>query len=554
MIRTEKKTSHYVYAAIAGLLAFSLGYVHHRWFYPLQFHGDSAAMHVLAKAIVSQASLLPSDFFYGNQLVFLRASPFIALALVSGIAGPDAFAIGSALSIAFWGVVLYFFLSAFFESGWKAVLFSILLLIPFGEWDFDYVLGQQSHLSNAVLSLGLVVFASLHAVKKDRNFLMAAIACLFIMSLESPIRTLLVLGPVLVALLLVTGSRQTIAVATPMGAAFILAYFLNKWLIYHHPISVNLLRTLSFKSSDEILSNFGMMSRETFGSLSSINLVAGERFSLPGAFVLGAGLLLTSMYLGFFVHGMIRATKLVAARADSSFQPEKSVGEENESRRLIQLISVFGFIFGALAVAALNPDSSRHYLWSVFLAKMLFLVWVLERLAFFLGRKKAVLSAMVLAFFMSSWFAYLVKSHWNTTDIIRNRNATEAVASIEEVSRKTGIKHIYGDDFWRMMPLNTLLPSINAQALLIADGDVHPFAWLTVKSWSCTTDALYYLKGGKVDDEIKRRLIDAGGKQMKVGAGYAIWRGPRVWRVPSASRCVEQKGTSVSTLRSNAGP
>jgi hypothetical protein len=538
MIRIEKNIVRLQWAAITGFLAFFVGYIQHRWFYPLEFHGDSAAVHVLAKAILEQHSLLPADFYYGNQIIFLRSSPFIALASLFGFVGIEAFSVGSSLSIAFWGVVLYVFLSALFASNRKAALFSVLLLVPFGAWDSDLVLGQQSHLANAILALGLVVFASLHAERDDRRFLVGAVVCLFVMSSESPIRGLLVLAPVLVSFMLVTGRKRTVDAARFLGPGFVLAFLLNKWLVHLRPISVNYFHMLSSKSTDDILSNLERTSRETLGSVSAINIVAGETLSLTGLMVLGAGLLLIMFYAGFFLSGLADVVKTAAAGIEKRRPPDAGAEKRNGRMRFARLTSVLGLVVGALAVAALNPDSSRHYLWTMFLAKLFFLIWSLDLWHRHVAAKNSVPVLAVLALLMSSWFAVLVKLHWHPTKAIDNRNANEAIASIEEIARKTKISYIYGEDFWRMMPLNTFVSDINAQSLFLDGAELHPFNWLTMPSWHCAKgDVLYYLKDGKVDAEIQKRLVAAGGAQVKSGTAYSIWKGPRVWQLSGTSGC-----------------
>lgn len=529
--------NHYVWGALAGLLAFGVGYIHHRWFYPLEFHGDAAAMQTLARAILAQGSLLPSDFTYGNQLIFLRSGAFIALASMSGHAGLDAFMVGSALSVAFWGVILYFVLFAFLGVRWKAALITVSLLLPFGGFEFDYVLGQQSHLANAVLSLGLAVFTSLYVTKKRRACLIAAGICLFVMSVESPLRGLLVLGPVLVAVLVVTDWKKTNRVAVIAGLFFLLAYFSNKKLVRLRPISADYLHMLTFKSTNDIVDNLARTSRETLAGMTSLDVIAGDKLSMAGMIVLGAGLFVIAGYFIFFLAGTISAVKLVTGKHDLP-AGSGDAGNESECDRLVRLTSVFGLILGALAVAALNPDSSRHYLWCIFLAKLFLLLWTFNVLDRYFGTATATLSLVVLALLASTWFAYLNKSHWHPTAAIKSRNFTEGVTSLEDISRTTGIANVYGEDFWRMLPLNTLIAHMNAQPLLLEGGQVRPDFWLTMPSAYCPKgDVLYYLKEGQVDREIREKLIGAGGQQMKTGAGYTIWKGPRIWQMPARFRC-----------------
>lgn len=535
MIRREHQAAPYWWAIGACLLAFCVGYIHQRWFFPLEFHADAAALHVLAKAILQEGSLLPSDFSYGNQIIFLRSSGFIALVSAFGLTGTSAFIVGSSLAIAFWGALLYLFLSAFLDSHRKGALFLVLLLLPFGYWESDLVLGQQSHLANVVLCLGLVVSVSLYFARKNRLFLVAAGACLFAMAAEAPIRGLLVLAPLFVSLLIVTGLRRTVSIALPMGAVFVAAFLLNKWLVHLRPVVASLLDMLSFSRSDAIVDNLARTSREAFGSIWAMNTIAGDKISPAGFLVFGAGILLIALYLGFFCFGIMEAAKLAGAKLDKPSPSHDDIGKA-ESVRLVRLTSVFGLMIGALAVAALNPDSARHYFWSIFLAKLFVLQFVFDMLSRFAGHRKAAAIVTGLAFLMSVWFAYLVHFHWHMTRAVKSNLESELVTSVEQVARTTGIHHIYGGGFWQLMPLNTLVPHMNAQELALDMGELHPAAWLSMPSWGCTKgDVLYYLKGTPVDEEIRKRLVDAGGTQLKSGAGYTLWRGPRVWRLPPAN-------------------
>jgi hypothetical protein len=556
MIRTEKDSAIYLWPVITAFVAFCVGYIHHQWFYPLEFQGDAASMHVLAKAIMDEGSLLPTDFSYGNQLVFLRSSPFIALASLVGFTGYKAFIFGSSLSIAFWGVVLFLFLSAYFKSRRKGFLFSILLLLPLGPWDSGYVLGEQSHLSNAILSLGLVVSICLHLADKSKLFLIVACVCVFAISSEAPMRGLLVLGPLLISIGLIACLRSILLTALPMVATFLLAYFVNKLLIQSHPISLNYFNTLTFKSSNEILDNLMKTTRETLGNVSSLNTVYGETLSAFGFLVLASGALLIIGYLGFVFAGALNAARLAERKLQDPQCLQKTLNGDRPC--LVYLTSVLGVIIGALAVATLNPDSSRHYLWAIFIVKLIIYKWLYDTASRLTTKKSAAILVLAVGLLMSSWLAYLVKFNWNTDRAIESRNFPEVIRDIKRISEKTGIRNIYGEDFWRMMPLNTLIGDMNAQALFLGGGVLHPFSWLTRPSWSCAEgDVLYYLKSGTVDKVIKEKLIDVGGYQVQDDSGYSLWVGPRVWRLPSNANCYESSliydGKSFANLPAEVG-
>ncbi|WP_238787851.1 hypothetical protein [Salmonella enterica] len=93
------------------------------------FHADSAAYQVLASAIRDEGVLLPHDFFYGNQLIMLKISPFIALANCIGFSGYKAYAIGGAIAICVWFYICNLIISKY--CGNKYFLFYYQLAYSF---------------------------------------------------------------------------------------------------------------------------------------------------------------------------------------------------------------------------------------------------------------------------------------------------------------------------------------------------------------------------------------------------------------------------------------
>jgi hypothetical protein len=536
MMRIKKEKLDYLLPFAVALIAFAIGYIHHEWFYPLYFNGDAAALHVLAKTIIDEGSLLPGDFSYGNQLVFLRSSPFIALASLGGLADYKAFVVGSALSIAFWSVVLHWFLSAYFQSQKKSLLFTTLLIIPLGGWDVDLLLGQQSHLSNAVLALGTIVSFHRHLLEKNNFFLIVGCFCLFLMSSEAPIRGLLVLAPALIAIALTANLRSLIAVSFCTISTFFASYILNKSLIKFHPISIDHFNTLTIKSSNEFFANILKTTIETAGAVSSLNEVSGAKLSVLGLVVFTAGMLLVTAYFSFIFAGALKAARLGSIKLANPSQLQSYSGENDAD--LISLTAILGVIIGAFAVSAINPDSSRHYLWAIFLVKFTIFISLYDVASRVIKNIWAGIFVLSGTLVMSSWFANLVVHDWNTEKYISARNLPEEVRQIRRISEQTGIHNIYGEDFWRMMPLNTVLHDINAQALLLSGSDLQIYSWLTRPSWSCVAgDVLYFVKNGPVDKVIEEKLKGVGGARVHNGGGYSLWTGPRVWQIPLTAGC-----------------
>ena len=546
------------FPCLAAVLAFGIGYIHHQWFFPFYFHGDAATMQVLGTAILDEGSLLPKDFNYGNQLIFLRSSPFIAFALLVGFAGYEAFIIGSSLSIAFWGVILSFFLSVHFRSQAKGVLFSILLLIPLGAWDIDYVLGQQSHLSNAVLALGFVVLVCRWLEDKNRLSLLLGGVCLFLIAAESPIRGLLVLIPVFVAIALAAKKKSLFVAAFCVPATFLLAYVSNKLLIKVYPISLDYFNKVVLTPWNMLLPQLKVTSRDALLTICNWEAVSRGELSFFGFVAYTSGRLLFFSFVLFALWGVAKLVWASYRRVSGKF----GACEEPEGGRdnFVLMAATLGMIVGASAVTVLNPNSSRHFLWAVFLMKFSFFVAIYQ----VAGRRGRLPGAFILSLtlFLSAWFVDLAVRNWSFqsarivldveeplfkseipyVDVMRSHrelNSSAAVHEIEKYAAESGIRRIYGTNFWRMMPFNTLLEDVVASNLVSRkNGDIEVSGWLDRPSWACAEgEVLYYLKNDPTDRAIKEKLKPAGGIAVHDGDGYSIWRGPRVWKIPPTVKC-----------------
>lgn len=551
------KLIRYLWAVLIFIVIFCIGIVHHKWFYPLEFHGDSAAMHVLAKAILKEGSLLPRDFSYGNQLILFRSSPFIALAILAGFKNYDAFVLGSSLSIAFWGGILFIFLNLIFKSWKKAITIGLCLLIPFGHWDSDFTLGQQSHISNVVLSLGVAITSYKYLEEKDLKYIFLTCTCCFLIVAESPIRGLLVLAPLCFVIPLISiDKRKIFFITITLFLTTLLGFVANKWMLLYRPITVNYFKTLTFKSSGEIVDNIGKTSLETLASLTSLNVFSGSRISLLGGAIFSLALLVIIFYFLFLFVGILKLNNAVKLRLTIISSPEKSFNEGGIN--FLHILSLSGLFVGALSVAALNPDSSRHYLWVFFLGKLVIITWIYNLSRNFFGEKYSAIFVLAFSLLVSMWSANFVKWRWNLGGEVKSRIHSSLINDIQLAIEKTGIRHIYGEDFWRMMPLNSIADGLNSQSLLYDGSVIRPFNWLTPPSWSCTDkDVLYYLKDGVVDRAIEEKLNQSAGKKIISGINYSIWVGPRVWQHSSGKGCYENHlfydGRSLSSLPNLVG-
>lgn len=528
-------------AALILLTGLVVGLIHHRWFFPLTFHGDAASMQVLAQTMVDEKSLLPADFSYGNQLVMFRSSPFIALALAIGFTGYSAFIVGSAISVGCWFLLLYYVMRAFTGDGLKAFTVALLFFIPMGKWDSDYILGQQSHLANAVLALSMVAFSYLYAGKKAVSSLWLAALPVFLMSAEAPIRSMLVLMPLVLTLLLFFEPARLRKLMLFLLAAFLLGYLANKVLLRVRPLELSLLDVVKFHSTSEIMANLPWLTGEALASVSALDVLASKHLTLTRLVVYSADLAFLLALCAFAV----AQVRKVIRQAGERFH-RRPVSHTLDRYDFLAVTAVLGLASTLFAITLLNPDSARHMIWAYALLKVA-LAFALYGVAATLTRKRGTLAlgTLAIALLASLWMAILFRDP-NIDAQIAAWNYSPITGKIAEISRKTGIKRIFGGDFWRMMPLNSMIPGMSAGVLLQEGTELMPYDFLSRKSWFTVDGAvLYYLKDLPEDKLIKAKLGAGGGKLMFSSTEGSIWMGPAVWS--GAARTMHWKGCELRT-------
>lgn len=537
------------------LISFLIGYVHHAYFFPLLFHGDAAAHHVLAKAMIEEGCFLPKDFAYGNQLIFWRSSPFIALAILFGFKGYVAFAVGSALSVSFWGGCLYIILTQIAASEFKAIALTTCCLIPLGYWGSDFVLGQQSHLANAIFSLGCFVFLWKFIKGEQGKYLALSNLCLFFMTIEAPMRGMLVVVPLFMTAALFAKKNLVKSVLSLTGIT-IIASILNRILLQAYPLRVDYFKVLTFKSFGEVLGNLERIIVETFSMISSLNIFAGSKLSVFSVVLYIAGLLIIILYFINVVCGANRAIQLLYTKLHMT-EGKSKILSSLDGADFLHLGGVFGFFVGCLAVAALNPDTARHYIWAFFLLKVVMAIKGSAALEKHFSTTVSAVILIMLSLFASHWQAifainnFTVKGFHNVRSVdSRTRNVINSsiprkikvvnttatnrkmIMEIKKASEKTGIKNIYGGDFWRMMPINTFIDGINAQTIIkLGKSHIEPYVWLSRPSWAITNkpEVLYLLKHDQIDKVVENHLRKKHGKQIFANKEFSIWKGPVIW-------------------------
>jgi hypothetical protein len=469
--------------AVVLLASLIMGLFHHRWVHAFILHADTAAMQVLAEAIRAEGSLLPADFVYGNQLILLRSSPFIAAALALGWSGFGAFVAGSVAAIVVWALALYAVVRLFTGARRQAVELTLTFLIPMGFWESDYVLGQQSHLSNVVMAIAVVLCAHMWMTVQHRPARLVSLLLMFLMCLEAPIRGLLVLMPLALALFLMFDGKPARRYVWMLVATFVAGFVLNKGLQSLRPIAIDLFSTLKLRTLTEMLDTLAMLAKQLLMDTSSIDLQHNKGVR-PGPLLLfGAGL---AWLLGLYGFAVLRARALVSLLAGNP-RPEAS------GWQFASMVAVLGIVVGALAAASLNPDTGRHFLWAYGLLKLSFLAMLYRFVTVERGLRPSAFAGVSALLLLGSVWAATLLDHKG--DIERNSQARlhpPIVLEMARIAREQGIRHVFGPEFWRMHILNSTVPGVAAGVLEPKDNELQPFDWLSRPSWYYQSGQVMY--------------------------------------------------------------
>lgn len=512
-------------------IGFAICYVNLKFFYPIRFHGDSASMQVLAEAIKSEKSLLPRDFYYGNQLIIFRASLFIAIANSMGFSGYDAFIIGSSLCFSLWFLITFLIIRNIIGTNIDALTISVAVFIPLGLCDFDFIIGQQSHLSNVVFTT-LTCFATFRFIQTLKYpWLLLSLSPILLMTIEAPIRAVLLILPLAITIFIYTNINKTILITLTLFFVIILGYCLNYLLLATvFPLGVDYMSTLTMRGVNEIARNISFIFIDILTNTTSSPYFSGHLIKGVGfPFYVASFLPLLYFFILFF-YGIVITSKNIIYKINGSH-----IILKNNALAFALTLSTIGLIIGLVTISSLNPDSGRHILWALTLLKLIAVIqiylWLKARFCRRIFSVIIFLSSMLL---VSCWVPiFLYAPPLIDRDINLNKNLP-INNEITSIMNATNIRNIYGINFWRMMPLNSLAKEVYSGEIIYNGGNIIPVKWLSRPSWFCIKgNVLYYTKDSDADKIIEQKLQEMGGVKIYTDKSGTIWRGPVLWATPS---------------------
>lgn len=539
------------FSGVAWLGGLIIGLIHFTFFYQALFHGDTSSRTLLAEAMVHNASLFPTDFYHSTGFGFLSQAPIMAVLFALGVERDMALIFGSALNLGFWAVIIFLALAMFRNTNVRALSLTLLALIPIGVWEAEFLLGQQSSLP--YVSLALVFLASSHRYVESNRQLWLVVSSLSIslLSVDSLARALIVVFPTVVILALWAPVSSLFRWGMGATIGLLTGLIGNLYLTHSLSIGYSVFSDIHLKPLESIWDGT-LTVLTTFGpGLTNVNFLAGFDTRLLSPILYVAHLVLLVFIGVLFVYWTFRIGNAFLETVVGFSRARR--GDFGNWSNYVAAVSVLGIWVGAVAVAMFYPDSGRQFLWAFFIAKIYLVNLIWSVITRYRGKRFAlVLPLAILS--LSWWSSHLVVFGGLTPDaekaIAREPAfAISAIAmlppgvetDIQLVAEETGLGTIYGEDFWTVMPLNTLLPEVSALVLMqdSYSDQFFLYRWLTRPSLETISEEVMYLvicsdRVDEVCEEVESTLRNqvkaAGGTLFLARANYEIWVAPPIWR------------------------
>lgn len=549
-LRAGQKLGVLAIVLLAGLLC---GAVFMVAYYPAIFHSDSAAHQLLAQAMVDERSLLPRDFAYGNQLILWRNNLFIAPLLALGVEGYRAYAGGSAINFAVFLTLAFVCLDQLLGDWRRSLLVALLFFLPWGHSEADFVMGQQSHLAFVAFALVLAVNAY-RAAQGARGAVFTCSVVVFLLVLEAPTRTAMLLLPLAAALwLAVPASRlRGLAVAVIGGAA--IAYLANRWLVATHQVTG--IPPLPMAPFPRFVARGAELTRGLVDYF--IGFEQFERTSSnPATLVLYAfKTLLLAAFAGMLAWQGWRVAMHLRMRLAAHLERVNAAGATPGARErrgdmaagdtvpafdFLGIAAVFGIAIGFWIVCAIEYWLDvRHFLWALMFLKLLLIVGVLQGLDRHVRVSTArVAVALVAGVLVSSTATNLLVPQYRhrLQGEIATHYEKPMIRRVQAQMQATGLNRLYGRH-WEVLRLEVLAPPARTASLAVDRDQVQFVAFLSRPSMRCVQgDVLYLLDKGVPEEAFTLdKVLAAGGRLLEqLTPGKALYRGRPVWNTEGCS-------------------
>lgn len=520
-LRGRRRAGVVLLAVLTGLAwatVFLAGY------YPAVFHSDSAAHQVLAQAMADEGSLLPRDFAYGNQLILWRNNLFIAPALLLGAQGYRAYAIGSALNFAMFFVIAFLCVDAVVRDWRRSLLAAWLLFVPLGHSEADFVLGQQSHLAAAVFPL-LVAVSAYRAGSGGRGALPIGACAAFLMVLEAPTRSAMVLLPLAMAVVACGRARSTRGFAAAVLAAAIAGYAGHQWLASSREVTG--IPAVGLAAYDHFLARASQQFKGFVDFFIGFYQFDGAPAKAENLALYGFKTLALAAFGAVAFRIGLRLVRRHQA-APASAAPVSAL-------EFLGVAGLAGALLGFWIVCAVEYWLDiRHILWALVMLKLVLILWALHAVAPPGRVRWPALAALVTAAMLMSTPIVRMALPGYRTQLVADFSTHVTLpfaGQVEARMRELGTNRIYGE-YWESLRLQVLVAGADASVLLIKGADAQFVPFLTRPSRKCASGQVLYMLDvvAPAQAEFGRKIVALGGRLLDRLEGHKeLYVGPPAW-------------------------
>ncbi len=510
---------------IAGFIA-QLIFQH--LFYWQRFHSDSAVVSEISSAMLREGRLFPTEFQFGNDIFVLRLQFILAGLYAVGLSGFPAYALAAAINFA---IALGILAAALLV--WRgtpkptalAVIFLTFLPLNFNE--FDYLLGQQSHLMQTALPIAFVMLFSACVLRKP--YWQACLALLLLatlVTLDSPMRGVLSVVSTLGVGFLVF-PRDT-KLVLPMAASLtglVLGALLYTLVTQDVHVFGNAPRFFGI-SPDAVADRFGALLLDYFKLGTSLAMLEGHTLRgltfimVVGQIVIAISLLI---YMGALLWRLVRQSVALPheiTEADGTTADQDATIWQKQTD-FAGMVGVALILIGVVTILdSVFDPVTRHFLTGLVLVKFSALNLILRLYSRQSLGNWSVASGFLALIAASSLISIpLLSSSVRHKEIEMRRslqNTIESLNSSDIISSANG--NLYGN-FWIVYRYAVLTDTkLNPAPIIVEGGNVVAFIFLAVPETYCDTPegGSYFLLGphdGAIRSAIEPEIV----QEQKLG-------------------------------------
>jgi hypothetical protein len=458
---------------VFGLFIFSLSMLFFDHFYISRIISDTSAHYIYGELVYEKGEFFPTDFYYANDLFFLRPHFMIALFRMLGMRGFENYALScSALLATGVTLIAYTSLRLLDLSFRQASIVAILTFLPLGYSEYEFILAQQSHCQQIILTLLAALFLYAACREKRLSFVIPAGLGLSLLAWDSPLRALLLLAAITLALGIEKINRPfLIRTVLILSSCFLIGSVINQSIkvdIHGVHSKLVLAKTSDIGSHVQTLTQSFLTEFLGTEDFAEMPLDVFSTAALTAKFIMG----------GLFLLALIDAALKSAL---SIHRPVTSLPFD-----FINRVGVILCLMGTVIALFTYVDADvRHFLPGLVLIKFAIFIRVFGSAQ--IARPLRFLAAATVMLSLAVVPKILIEDFQKQDQISdrENRDFAEQIRVIADEKNLAKPVTLYGT-FGNSVAFEILMPElIQTAPISHANGDMHIFKWLSRPSRYC---------------------------------------------------------------------